>query len=96
MAECKTNPAGFLDHLSVHVDFDERGGIHLVVKQAERIEQEVIIRAGHANGNVVRRHVRHPVQINELIGRGQVAADPPLGGIHASRCWSCRSGGDER
>ncbi|MNT94792.1 hypothetical protein D3C72_2365520 [compost metagenome] len=46
-------PVRVTDHVALHVDLDQVRGAHLGVVQAEGVGQEVLVRTGHAQGDVV-------------------------------------------
>ena len=64
--------------IALEIELDHARGRHLLVEQAVRVDQEFVVRAGHAYRDVVRDVVGHPVQIHQPVGGGELAAEHGL------------------
>ena len=69
---------GVVDDLAFAVDLHQRGRGDLVEHHAERVDQEVVLWARHAGGEVREDEVGPLVLRRDLVGGGEVDADVPL------------------
>ncbi len=76
-------PLAVGEDVAVEIDLDEVGGGDLGVVQAERVDQQVLLRARHAQGDVIVDHLG-PAEVGEdAVAGGELDARPPLLGRHA-------------
>ena len=64
--------------VAVDIHLDEVGGVHLLIKQPEGIDEEMLALAGDAQGDMIVDHIRHPVVGAQMVARGQLHARRPL------------------
>jgi hypothetical protein len=74
---------GVGDDLAVEVDLDQRRGGNLLVHHPERVDEEMLLAAGNTRRDVVEVQVRHAVEVDEAIARGEIDPDLPLRRIDA-------------
>ncbi|MNO61711.1 hypothetical protein D3C76_523650 [compost metagenome] len=68
-----------VEHLAVEVDLVQAGSGDLLVEHAERVEQDMLGFAGHAQGDVVVDQVGHAVGVQGTVQRRQLDPGLPLG-----------------
>ena len=69
---------GVEQRVAVEVDLDQAGGVDLFVQHAVGIDQEVIVAARHAAGDVVGDHLGHAVHRGQPIAGGEIDAGLPF------------------
>ncbi len=69
---------GLPDDLALDVDLHQARGGDLLVEQAVEIDQQVILGAGNARGDVVVDQVGHPVRVDQPVAGGEIDAAPAI------------------
>lgn len=59
-----------IDGVALQVDLDQRGRRDLRILQAERVDEEVLVRLVYSNGDVVVDQLRPAVQVHQTINGG--------------------------
>ncbi|MNN67308.1 hypothetical protein D3C81_1829340 [compost metagenome] len=68
-----------LNNVAVQIDLHQRRGCNFIEIPAVGIDQEVMLRSGHAGGNMGKDHVVPPVQGHQAVKRRQFDPHLPLG-----------------
>ena len=67
------------DDVAIHVNFHQVRGLDLAVHQAKGVDQELVVRAGDAHGDVVVDQFVPAEMIEQAVGTGQLLAHPCFG-----------------
>ena len=69
-----------LDEVAVEIDLHQAGGGDLVVAQAVRVDEEVVLRPRHPHGDVAVDQLAPAEVVENPVRRGELDAQVPLGG----------------
>src|SRR5919106_6082113 len=69
--------------LSILVHFDETRSGHFVEAQAVRVDEEMVLRSGHARADVGVDELRPAELVGDAVGGGELHPQRALGGVDA-------------